>query len=228
MTAGSRGKDGMTVNETMQLIPFLLKGAATTLQVTVLSVLVACAASFAAGFGRLSKRLWLCIASSFYVEIFRGTSLLVQMFWLFFALPLLGVELSPIAAGVAALGLNYGAYGSEVVRSCILAVPKGQTEACIALNMSPWLRMRRIILPQAIVMMLPSFGNLIVELLKSTSLLSLITLADLTFQGMLLRTFDSSRTFEIFALVLAMYFLMAYPLTLGMRWLERRAAAGRG
>ncbi|QRG66648.1 ectoine/hydroxyectoine ABC transporter permease subunit EhuC [Brevibacillus choshinensis] len=217
----------MNMSETMQLIPFLLKGAATTLQVTALSVLVAFTVSFAAGFCRLSKWFWVRGIISAYVEIFRGTSLLVQMFWLFFALPLLGIELSPILAGVIALGLNYGAYGSEVVRSAILAVPKGQMEASIALNMSPWQRMRRIILPQATVMMLPSFGNLMVELLKGTSLLSLITLADLTFQGMLLRTFDSSRTFQIFGLMLVMYFLMAYPLTLAMRWLERRASIGR-
>lgn len=217
----------MNVNETMQMIPFLLEGAATTVQVTALSVLVAFFVSFAAGFGRLSKWLWVRSMTTVYVEIFRGTSLLVQMFWLFFALPLLGIELPPMVAGVIALGLNYGAYGSEVVRSSIVAVPKGQTEAAIALNMSPLLRMRRIILPQAFVMMLPSFGNLLIELLKGTSLLSLITLADLTFQGMLLRTFDSSRTFQIFGLMLVMYFLMAYPLTLAMRWLERRASVGR-
>ncbi|WP_419877481.1 ectoine/hydroxyectoine ABC transporter permease subunit EhuC [Brevibacillus centrosporus] len=217
----------MNMNETMQMIPFLLKGAATTVQVTALSVLVAFFVSFSAGFGRLSKWLWVRSMTSVYVEIFRGTSLLVQMFWLFFALPLLGIELPPMVAGVIALGLNYGAYGSEVVRSSIVAVPKGQTEAAIALNMSPLLRMRRIILPQAFVMMLPSFGNLLIELLKGTSLLSLITLADLTFQGMLLRTFDSSRTFQIFGLMLVMYFLMAYPLTLAMRWLERRASVGR-
>ncbi|WP_411502310.1 ectoine/hydroxyectoine ABC transporter permease subunit EhuC [Brevibacillus centrosporus] len=217
----------MNVNETMQMIPLLLEGAATTVQVTALSVLVAFFVSFAAGFGRLSKWLWVRSMTTVYVEIFRGTSLLVQMFWLFFALPLLGIELPPMVAGVIALGLNYGAYGSEVVRSSIVAVPKGQTEAAIALNMSPLLRMRRIILPQAFVMMLPSFGNLLIELLKGTSLLSLITLADLTFQGMLLRTFDSSRTFQIFGLMLVMYFLMAYPLTLAMRWLERRASVGR-
>lgn len=211
----------------LDLVPLLAKGAATTLQVTALSLLVSFLVSFLAGFGRLSRWKAVRILSSVYVEIFRGTSLLVQLFWLFYALPLLGVELPPLAAGVIALGLNYGAYGSEVVRSSILAVPKGQTEAAIALNMTPWLRMKRVILPQAFAMMLPSFGNLLIELLKGTSLLSLITLADLTFQGMLLRTFDSSRTFEIFGLMLLMYFLMAYPMTLGMRWLERRISAGR-
>lgn len=211
----------------VDLLPLLFQGAAVTLQVTALSMVVAFVLSFAAGFARLSRIKSIRIASSVYVEVFRGTSLLVQLFWLFFALPLLGIELTALVAGVMALGLNYGAYGSEVVRSAILAVPKGQTEASIALNMSPWLRMRRVILPQALAIMLPSFGNLAIELLKGTSLISLITMADLTYQGMILRTFDSSRTFEIFGLILVMYFVMAYPLTLVMRWLERRFSAGR-
>ncbi|MDH4617848.1 ectoine/hydroxyectoine ABC transporter permease subunit EhuC [Brevibacillus sp. AY1] len=211
----------------VDLLPLLFQGAAVTLQVTALSMVVAFVLSFAAGFARLSRIKSIRIASSVYVEVFRGTSLLVQLFWLFFALPLLGIELTALVAGVMALGLNYGAYGSEVVRSAILAIPKGQTEASIALNMSPWLRMRRVILPQALAIMLPSFGNLAIELLKGTSLISLITMADLTYQGMILRTFDSSRTFEIFGLILVMFFVMAYPLTLFMRWLERRFSAGR-
>lgn len=209
------------------LLPSLAKGAALTVEVTVLSALVAFAASFLAGVGRLSRRKGVRALTAVYVEVFRGTSLLVQLFWLYYALPLLGVELPPLAAGVIALGLNHGAYGSEVVRSAVLAVPRGQTEAAIALNMTPWQRMRRVILPQAFVMMIPSFGNLLIELLKGTSLISLITLADLTFQGMVLRTFDASQTFEIFALVLVVYFALAYPLTLGMRGLERRLTAGR-
>jgi len=211
----------------VDLLPLLYQGAVTTLKVTVLSMGVAFLLSFVAGFARLSRRKSIRLVSSVYVEVFRGTSLIVQLFWLFYALPLLGIELTALAAGVAALGLNYGAYGSEIVRSAILAVPKGQTEAAIALNMSPMLRMRRVIFPQAMVIMLPSFSNLAIELLKGTSLVSLITMADLTYQGMILRTFDASRTFEIFGLILLLYFVMAYPLTLMMRWLERRLSAGR-
>lgn len=211
----------------VDLLPLLFQGAVTTLKVTALSMGVAFLLSFLAGFARLSRRKSIRLVSSVYVEVFRGTSLIVQLFWLFYALPLLGIELTALAAGVAALGLNYGAYGSEVVRSSILAVPKGQTEASIALNMSPMLRMRRVILPQAMVIMLPSFSNLAIELLKGTSLVSLITMADLTYQGMILRTFDASRTFGIFGLILLMYFVMAYPLTLMMCWLERRFSAGR-
>lgn len=218
----------MVLTPPFDLLPALLKGVTITLEVTLLSAVLAFATAFVAGFGRLSRSRIVRVCTTVYVEIFRGTSLLVQLFWLFYALPLLGIELSPLLAGVVALGLNYGAYGSEVVRSAIEAVPRGQMEAAIALNLTRWQRMSKIIVPQAFAMMLPSFGNLLIELLKGTSLLSLITLADLTFQGMLLRTFDSSRTFQIFLLILVMYFLMAYPLTLWMKWLERRATAGRG
>ncbi|MNY48497.1 Glutamine transport system permease protein GlnP [compost metagenome] len=115
---------------------------------------------------RLS-RFWLVRnAATVYVEVFRGTSLLIQLFWLYFALPmLLDIQIPAMTAAVIALGLNYGAYGSEVVRSSVLALPKGQYEAAIALNMSRYGTMRRILLPQAFVRMIPSFGNLQIELL---------------------------------------------------------------
>ncbi len=209
------------------LLPALWKGVVITLEVAALSVIVAFVLAFVAGFARLSKRWIVRAVSTVYVEVFRGTSLLVQLFWLFYALPLLGLELAPLAAGTLALGLNYGAYGSEVVRSSLAAIPRGQIEAAIALNLTPRQRMFKVLLPQAFVMMLPPFGNLLIELLKGTSLISLITLADLTYQGNLLRTFDASRTFEIFGLILVLYFIMAYPLTLAMRWLEKRMSAGR-
>jgi polar amino acid transport system permease protein len=125
-----------------------------------------------------------------------------------------------------ALGLNYGAYGAEVVRSSILAIPKEQTEAAIALNMTWFQRTRLVILPQAFLIMLPTFGNLLIELLKGTSLVSLVTITDLTYQGVLLNT-TTLKTTEIFSLMLVMYFVIAMPLTMGVRWLERRASIGR-
>ena len=140
---------------------------------------------------------------------------------------LLDIQIPAMTAAVIALGLNYGAYGSEVVRSSVLALPKGQYEAAIALNMSPYGRMRRILLPQAFVQMLPSFGNLQIELLKGTSLVYLITLTDLTYQGMILRTFDSSKTTEIFTCMLILYFIISYALTLIIRYIERRTIRGR-
>lgn len=208
------------------LIPPLLRGAMVTIQITVLSAMLAFFISFIFGFGRMSRFFIIRVISTTYVEFFRGTSLLVQLFWLYFALPLLGITLSPLMAGVLAIGLGFGAYGAEVVRSSILAIPKEQTEATIALNMTGFQRMRLVILPQALLIMLPTFGNLLIELLKATSLVSLITITDLTYQGVLLNS-TTLQTTMIFSLVLVMYFVIAQPLTMGLRWLERKTSIGR-
>ncbi|HWO95964.1 MAG TPA: ectoine/hydroxyectoine ABC transporter permease subunit EhuC [Bacillus sp. (in: firmicutes)] len=204
----------------------LLSGSAVTLQVLLYSAILAFVLSFLLGLMKLSKWTILRVISSVYIEVFRGTSLLVQLFWLYFALPLLGLELPAMAAGVLALGLNGGAYGAEIVRSSILAVPKGQTEATIALNMTNFQKMRLVILPQALLLMIPIFGNLLIELLKGTALVSLITLSDLTFQAMSLRM-TTMQTTEIFTLLLVFYFVIAYPITLGVRWAEKKLSVGR-
>ncbi|HEY8457876.1 MAG TPA: amino acid ABC transporter permease, partial [Actinopolymorphaceae bacterium] len=150
------------------LVP-LLGGLPTTLLLTVFGGLAALVMAFVAGMLRLSKWAWVRGATRVYVEFFRGTSLLVQLFWIFFAFPqLTGYRLDPMFAAIITFGLSYGAYGSEVVRGSILAVPKAQWEATTACNMSNVDRMRRVILPQAIPIMLPSFANLLIELLKGT------------------------------------------------------------
>ena len=205
------------------LLPALLRGLATTIQLTLAGAALALVVAVLTGVARASKNVIVRSVTGLYVEIFRGSSILVQMFWIFFVLPLppFNLELSALQAGILALGLNVGAYGAEVVRGAIQAIPRGQIEATIALNMSPGLRMRRVILPQAMVRILPPFGNLLIELLKATSLASLITLSDVTFQALSLRQ-TVGRTTEVFGLLLVIYFLLAYPLTLGVRWLERQ------
>lgn len=207
-------------------LPRLLDGAWVTVQVTALSAALGTGVAFTMGLGRLSKRRPVRWLAGAYIEFFRGTSALVQLFWLFFALPLFGVRLEPLTAGVLALGLNIGAYGAEVVRGAVKAVPRGQTEAAIALNMTTYHRLRYVVVPQAVVAMLPPFGNLLIELLKATALVSLITLSDLTFEGQILRA-STGETANIFALVLVLYFLMAGVITLAIRGLERRIAPDR-
>lgn len=203
------------------LLPILIRGAWITLQLTLVAAALALGVALIAGIGRMS-RVWIVrFLAGTYIEVFRGTSVLVQLFWFFFALPLFGISLSPFAAGVLALGLNVGAYGAEVVRGAITSVPRGQTEAAIALNMGPGQRMTRVILPQAFVLMLPPFGNLLIELLKATALVSLITIPEMTFRGTTLQQ-TTGRTVEIFTWLLVLYFAVAYPLTLGVRWIERR------
>ncbi|EHB59655.1 MULTISPECIES: ectoine/hydroxyectoine ABC transporter permease subunit EhuC [Paenibacillus] len=214
-------------NSWIEFLPTLLKGAEITVLVAIFSAMLAIVAAFAAGLSRLSKLWILRTLAAVYVEVFRGTSLLVQLFWLYFALPFIGIELPKMLAAILAIGLNFGAYGSEIVRSAVLAVPKGQWEAAVALNLKPWQRMLNVILPQATLRMLPPFGNQLVELIKSTSLVYFITMADLTYQAMVLRNNYIAWTTEILALLLLLYFVIATLVAVAVRLLERKLTAGR-
>ncbi|MCU9601685.1 ectoine/hydroxyectoine ABC transporter permease subunit EhuC [Pallidibacillus thermolactis] len=204
----------------------ILPGLKVTLQVLIFSAILAIIVAFVAGFGRLSRFKIIRFITTIYVELFRGTSLLVQLFWLFFALPAFGIQFTPLFAAIIALGLNYGAYASEVVRGSILAISKGQTEAAIALNMTYWQRMRIVILPQALRIMLPGFGNNIIELIKGTSLVSLITLNDLTYHGLMLQNVNLSYTMPVFLVLLFVYFLIALPFVWLVRKFEKNVSKG--
>lgn len=207
------------------LLPALLGGAWVTVQIALgaaaLAVPAALLAALCKLYGPLPLR-WLAIA---YIELFRGTSALVQLFWLFFVLPNFGITLDPYTVGIVALGLNTGAYGAEAIRGALAAVPRGQWETALALNLTRAQALRRIILPQAFIRMLPPWGNLFIELLKATSLVSMITLADLAFRAQELNQ-NTLRTTEIFGLVLLIYFCLSATISFGMRRLERRAARG--
>ncbi len=210
------------------LFTALLGGLQVTVIITLASTVLGGICAFAAGIGKLSQHAAFRWLAGTYIEIFRGTSLLVQLFWLFFALPFLGIQLSPMAAGILGLGLNIGAYGAEVVRGAIQSVEHGQYEAATALNFTPRQTLWRIVLPQSVVEMMPTFGNLAVQNLKDSALVSLITLTDLTFTAENLRN-QTLQTVPIFTLTLFIYFGLALVIMLAMRWLERRAArmAGR-
>lgn len=213
----------------------LLEGAWVTIQLTVYSTVLGAMLAFLAGIGKLSNLVSVRYLSVAYIEIFRGTSLLVQLFWLYFALPLAGMaigidlRLPPILAGVLALGLNIGAYGAEVVRGAIMAVHKDQREAARALNFTPRQTLWTIVIPQALPEMMPSFGNLAVQNLKDTALVSLISLGDLAFRAEQIRNFTQDST-TIYTMLLFAYFGMALVLTAVMRSVElyvSRWRAGR-
>ncbi|GAB4097966.1 ectoine/hydroxyectoine ABC transporter permease subunit EhuC [Sinomonas halotolerans] len=210
----------------IEYAPLLWQGLWTTVLVTVLGAVVCVVVAFAAGLARLSGHRILRWPAAVFVEVFRGTSLLVQMFWFFFALPFFGIQLEPLAAAVLALGLNEGAYAAEVVRGAIRSRPKGQTEACVALGMGPALRLRRVLVPQAIPAMLPPFGNVMVDLLKNTSLVSLVTVADLTFRAQMVRN-TTGETTAVFLTILVMYFVLSLVLTAVIGMLERRFSLDR-
>ncbi|MEC5424630.1 amino acid ABC transporter permease [Virgibacillus sp. C22-A2] len=197
-----------------------MKGVNITITVLLASAFFGYLFAFIAGLCRLSPNLLLRKFTGFYVEIFRGTSLIVQLFWLYYAIPMLfGIQLgSNWWAGVIAIALNYGAYMSEIVRGSILAVAKGQTEAATALNMSRFQRMRLVIFPQAVRMMLPEFGNYLIQMLKATSLVSLIGMTDILYYGGILRSSDLSQAPTVYLLILVFYFILALPLI----WLTRK------
>jgi len=206
-------------------LTMILEGAAVTAQLTLLGSALALVVAFVAGLGRLSPFAPLRWLATTYIEFFRGTSIFVQLFWVYFVLPFAGVTLSPLLAGVLALGLNVGAYGAEVVRGAILAVPKDQLEASVALNFSRLQRMRHVILPQAVPLMLPTFGNNAIELLKGTAVVSLISLTDMTFQAQVVRSQTGSTLFP-FITILVLYFIMALAISASVRGLERRMTRG--
>ncbi|MFF0431440.1 ectoine/hydroxyectoine ABC transporter permease subunit EhuC [Streptomyces sp. NPDC004327] len=213
--------------ELRQALPRLGEGLVVTVEATVLGAALALVLAYALGLMSRSRRLPVRGAARTVVEFFRGTSLYVQLFWLFFALPILGFRLEPLACGVVALGLNYGAYGAEVVRGAVAAVPRAQREAAVALGMGPWLRLRRVVLPQAHALMVAPFKNLLVQLLKATPLLSLVTVPDITFEIDQLRS-ATGDTAGAYLVLLAVYGVLAAVVSLLMNALERAARARLG
>ncbi len=212
----------------VQYWPRLLAGTGITIAQFLAAAVLGIAISLALGLAKLSRNLAIKGAATTYIEIFRGTSLVVQLYWIFFVLPLFGLTIDKFTAGYVAVGMNIGAYGAELVRGGIMSVPKGQWEAAIAINMSPLQRMWRIVLPQALANMLPPWGNLMIELLKGTALVSLISVGDLMFQSRQINasTFLSA---QVFGAALVIYYVLArFMVTPFMRWLERAMARKLG
>ena len=205
--------------------PFLAKAAILTLEISVISLVLGLV------FGLLSA---LCVLSSnplffwparFYVWIVRSTPLLVQLFIIYFGLPQFGIDLNPFWAGVLGLALNTGAYNAETIRGGILAVAKGQREAARSLGMSKALTMRRIILPQAMRMIIPPLGNNFIILIKDTSLVSTITLVELTLTAQ--RLIGSTyKPFEMYLMAAVLYAILTTCASLLLQRVERRTTWG--
>jgi polar amino acid transport system permease protein len=210
----------------LAFLPPLLAGAWVSVQLTLAGAAVALVMAFAAGLARAAAaRRWRWPAAV-YVETFRGTSLLVQLFWLYFVLPGFGITLSAFAAGVIGIGLNYGAYGAEAVRGALAAVPRGQREAAAALGLSRPAILLRVLLPQAAAALVRPGGNLAIQMLKATSLVSLIAIDELTFAAYRLNQL-TVRTAEIYGLVLVIYFGLSSLIAAGTEALDARARRWR-
>lgn len=203
----------------------LMQGTLVTVQVTACAALLATVIALVAGSARSSRYWILRTAAGAFIEVFRGTSAVVQLYVAFFVLPLAGLELSPFVAGVLALGLNGGSYGAEIVRGGLAAVPVGQREAATALDIPPFERFRYVILPEAMVIILRPAGNLLIDLLKGSSLVSLVTLADLTYQGQFVRS-ATGETAQVFLVLLVIYFLLSSLVAWGVNVVERRVRRG--
>ncbi|TLG16487.1 ectoine/hydroxyectoine ABC transporter permease subunit EhuC [Nocardia cyriacigeorgica] len=217
------------VDALREALPGIWDGILVTLQLTLGGAALAFVIALLLGTVVRVRNLALRGTSRVLIEFFRGTSLLVQIFWLFYVLPLFGYQLEPVFCGILALGLNYGAYGAEVVRGALNAVPRTQWEAAVALNFSPWQRLHRVLFPQAWALMVPPLTNLLIHLLKGTAVASYITLQDLTFEIGKLRQ-STGDTLFAFGVGLLIYFVLAYVLTVVMNLVETRAKAklGRG
>jgi polar amino acid transport system permease protein len=201
-----------------------VNGTIVTLLFTFGIVVLGLAVGLFSGLLRLSRFAPLRWLSQAYVEVFRCTPVLVQLVWFYYALPILsGIEMSATTAGVLALSLYGGAFYSEIIRGGINSIEPGQTEAALALGMTPTQSMRRIVLPQALKRMVPPLMNQSIIQLKNTSLVSVLAVPDLLYQGQAV-AHDSYRPLEIYTLVAVIYFVILFPLTLLVGRLERRLA----
>jgi polar amino acid transport system permease protein len=209
----------------------LMRGTWVTLQVIAGSFTLGTVMALIVGVARLSTRRWIRGAALAYIEFARGVAAIILLFWMAYALPILfGLPSMPaLLAGILALGLNMGAYGAEIVRGAIQSVPKGQYEAAVALNLSDGDRLRHVILPQAVPIILPPYGNLTIEVLKGTALVSLIALPDLAFATQLLRTgrvrsADPVNLPFLYFNVLVIYLILSQLSAYLFRVAERRSA----
>jgi polar amino acid transport system permease protein len=202
-------------------LPTLLAGARLTILLSLATFCLAIVIALLVALGRLSRFRLLRAVLTAYVEFIRGTPGLVQIYYIFYVLPVWGLTLDAAMAGVIGLGLNYGAYLSEVFRSGIRSVPLTQREAATTIGLGYFQTLRFVILPQAFRNVLPPTVNYFLSLFKDTSLLSVITLQELTFSGMLLisTTFNS---FVILTEIAIIYFIMCYPIALLATYLEYR------
>jgi polar amino acid transport system substrate-binding protein len=208
------------------LMPLLLKGAVTTVQVSIASMILAILSGMILAIMRLYGNTWVCSIAQSWIEIIRGTPLLIQLYLIFFGLPHLGLNLSPFMAAVLGLGLNYGAYEAENYRAGIEAIPASQKEAAFALALSPFQQFFYVILPQAYRIMLPPMTNDFISLIKDSSLVSVITMVELTtVYSQLSSTYFDHLGLGI--LVAAIYFAIGYPFVRIARRLEKNLKKGR-
>ena len=208
----------------LEILPVLGEAAVVTVQATLAGFLLALVLGLGFAIGRMAGPRWSRLAVTGVVEFIRSTPLLIQIFFLYYAMPEFGLALDAMPAGILALGLHYGAYCSEVYRAGLDNVPKAQWEASIALNLSPWTTFRDVILPQAIPPVVPALGNYLVALFKETPLLSAIAVLELMQTAKILGS-ESFQYTEPITLVGVFFLAFSLLSAAAVRWVERRLHA---
>lgn len=203
----------------------LALGLWTTVKLTLICIVLGCSLGFFVGLARSSNSLLLRTLSSIYVEFFRGTPVLIQLFWIFFCLPLiLGTELSNLASGIIALTLYMGAITSETFRASLKSIGREQLDACVALGLPKRVQVLNVILPQAVLRAIPTLLSNCVSLFKESALVSAVGMADLMFVGQNISN-NTARPVEVLTVVALIYFVIAFPLTRAVSLIESRILA---
>lgn len=207
----------------MEVMPLFAKGALVTMEVSVVAMIIAISLGLVLAVTRVFAPAWIAFAATLYVEIVRGTPVLIQLFFIFYGLPSVGIKFSPFWAGAIGLGLNYAAYEAEIYRAGLFAIPRTQWESALALGMTRWQAMREVILPQAVRVVIPPITNDFISLLKDSSLVSIITMVDLTkVYGQVSATY-----YDYFGpgiIVAAIYLLLGLPFVRFAHHTEKRLA----
>lgn len=203
-----------------------MDGLATTVALTFASMALALMLGLALALMRLSRRHGVAYwGSTAFVEIIRGSPLLLQLFYIYYVFPFIGVRMPPFVAGILGLAVNYAAYLSEVFRAGILAVPHGQQEAALALGLRRWQVMLVVTLPQAVRIVVPPVGNYFISLFKDTALVSTISIGELIFRGQLIAA-DTFKYLQVYTIIFVIYLVISFPASMAVKVLERRMATG--
>jgi polar amino acid transport system permease protein len=210
------------LGDAAEFLPILLQGVGLTILVTLGSLLLSTILGLAWALLRVSGLRALSLLSAGLINVIRGIPIIVLLFYLYFVMPDFGVTLTALQAAILGLGIAYSAYQAENFRAGIEAIDKGQIEAAQTIGMGWWLTMRRVVLPQAVRIVLPPYGNIMIMLLKDSSQASTITVAELALQGKLIASSTFKNT-SVFTLVALMYLTMSIPLILLVRHFENKA-----
>ena len=209
-------------HDAVEFVPILLQGVWLTIVVTVGSLLLSTVLGLLWALMRVSGIGFFVGFSAALINLIRGIPIIVLLLYIYFVMPDFGIALTALQAAIIGLGIAYSAYQAENFRAGIEAIDKGQIEAAQTIGMGWWLTMRRVVLPQAVRIVLPPYGNVMIMLLKDSSQASTITVAELALQGKLIASSTFKNT-SVFTLVALMYLTMSIPLILLVRHFEKTA-----